>query len=264
MSDYGFILEDMNFSYSSASTFHTCAYNFYLTYIEMEPREGNWFSDYGSHIHEVLEKYFRNELESYQLSDYYSENYDKNVTHNPPPYPNGMAQKYREQGQLFFDYFSFDKSLYDILIIEDMIKTEFKGIKLVVKPDLILKEKSTGKNILFDYKSSTPFLASGKRDKKKFEGYIKQLYLYKYFINKVQGIQIDKIILWFPRLDRMEEIEINEKEELKTIEWFTNTVKDILKEEEFKADTSNKYFCENLCSMFSKCRFANKTLTTWI
>ncbi len=254
MNDYGFILNEMFFSYSSISAFHTCKHNFYLTYIEAEPREGNWFSDYGSHIHEVLEKYFRNELESYQLSDYYRDNYDKNITHNPPPYPNGMSQKYREQGQLFFDYFYFDKSLYDILVIEDAIKTEFEGIKLVVKPDLILKEKSTGKNILFDYKSSTPFVKD-KRDKKKFEGYIKQLYLYKYFINKVQGIQIDKIILWFPRLDKMEEIEIDEVEELKTVEWFKNTIKDILNEKEFIGDTSNKYFCDQLCSMNQFCKY---------
>lgn len=255
MSNYGFILEDMYFSYSSISGFDTCKHQFFLTYINAEERGQNFYSQYGSHIHDVLEKYFKGELKSYQLSDYYSENYDKSVTLNPPAFQKNVNETYREKGQVFFDYFSFDKDLYDVVLIEGSLKVEIDGVKLVVKPDLILKEKSTGKHVLFDYKSSNGFLTSGKRDNKKFTGYIKQMYLYKHYIKKVMDIDIEDIVLWFPRYDRMEHIEIDIKEETKTVEWFQNTIKNILNEEDFVANTSNAFFCNSLCSVSSACSF---------
>jgi hypothetical protein len=256
MSDYGFILDEMKFSFSSLSSFETCPYMFYLTYIQAEERLGNFFSDYGSFIHSILEKYFRGELTTEQLSSYYQENYYLEVVQSPPPYPKGMADNYRNAGQSFFDYFYFDKDKYNILGIEDYVNSKIDVSNIVFKPDLILQDKETKENILVDYKTSNPY-TNGKLVKKKFAEYEKQMYIYTYFIRKEQNIKIDKMRIWFVRSDKFEEIIWNEENENKAIEWAREQIKKIMAEKDFVANNRNQFFCQNLCSTSSACKFKN-------
>ena len=154
MSDYSFIIDGVRFSYSSVSTFETCPYAFKLTYIDVLPRLNNFFAEYGSFTHECLEKYFNGELELFELSQYYMENYDAFVTSISPV---GLEARYKEQGQAFFDNFSVDRNDYEILVIEDKIDFTVKDVLFVAKPDLVLRNKKTQKTGLYDYKTSVPF-----------------------------------------------------------------------------------------------------------
>lgn len=261
MSSYDFIIDNIRFSYSSTSTFGNCAYGYKLTYIDAMPRENNFYAEYGTLIHECLEKYFSGELEMYDLSKYYEDNYNLVVKTPPPPNPPGMNERYKKEGSLFFDLFYFDKSDYEILLVEDKIDFNLTdSIKFVAKPDLVLKEKATGKIILYDYKTSAPFRIdkrNGKEivDNKKIDGYYTQMFTYTYALRNYKDMPIDEITLWFPRMDRKVSIPWSLERENQAISWIEETINKIKDEEDFKYNNSNSYFCNNLCSVKTFCEY---------
>ena len=261
MTTYDFIIEGIRFSYSSVSTFDTCPYSFKLIYIDAIPRGvGNFFSQYGSFVHECFEKFFMDKLESYELSDYYMDNYNDKVTMPPPPNPPGMAEKYKEQGLTFFNNFSFPREDYEVIAVENRIDFEMDGIMLVAKPDLIIRNIKTQKVSLFDYKTATPYRIDKRSgaeiaDASRIAGYHKQLYIYTYAIRNHMGIPIDEITLWYPRLNKVVTEVWNQAEEDSAIKWLTDAINKIRTEEDFPYNNSNNYFCGNLCNAKSFCEY---------
>lgn len=253
MSDYDFILDSLNFSYSGVSTYETCPYSFYLTYIEAAERGNNFFGEFGTFCHDLLEKYFKGELESFEFGKYYEENYFKTVVSPPPPFIKDAVQNYYDKGFEFFSNFDFDKSDYEILLAEEYVKTEFENINITVKPDLILKDKD-GKVILVDFKTANAY-KNGKLDKSKMKGYLRQFYLYTYFLNKVKNIKIDEIHVWFITVGKTEIIKCDDDEMNSIVKWFVDSVRSIYKDGEFKANTSNPFFCNFLCSVSNSCQY---------
>jgi hypothetical protein len=191
MSEYDFILDNMKWSYSSANSYETCKGGFKLTYIDIEDRINNAFSDYGNLVHETLEKYFKDELKEDELLAYYEDNFDNFVENAFPVYPPGMRENYYKAGVGFFGNFKFDKELYDLIFIEDFINAEYHGIKLSVKPDLIIREKATGDCFLVDYKTAK--MKSGKQYKDQIEEYKRQFLLYVRFLWTERDIEIKKL-----------------------------------------------------------------------
>lgn len=253
--DFSFILDNMKFSYSSASSYMTCPYGFRLTYIDAEERINNAFSDFGNLVHHTLELYFKGELETWDLSKYYQEHYSEYLQNPFPPYPDGMADNYYSAGLQYFENFDFDKSLYEVISIEDAIHTKYQDINLIIKPDLILKEKSTGEYHLIDYKTAK--LKSGKNKIKQIEEYKKQFYLYCVFLWLERDIKIDKIKIWFIRDGAEEVIDVDPTVAQSTLEWFVDTVNKIKAEEDWNHNNTkeNNYFCQNICSVRMKCNF---------
>jgi hypothetical protein len=255
VTDYDFILDSLKYSFSSANSYETCKHGFRLTYIEAEERIKNAFSDYGNLIHKTLEKYFTSELEVWDLLDYYINNFGEFVQTDFPPYPAGMRDNYYQSGLEFFDNFEFDKSKYEIIFIEEPIESEYHGIKLIVKPDLILKEIETGKYILIDYKTAK--IKSGKNKIKQLEDYKKQFYLYCQFLWLEKNIKIDEIHIWFIRDKVKEVIVVDPIVAQNTLDWFEDTIHKIKQETEWSPNNTkeNAYFCSQICSVRSVCKF---------
>jgi len=253
-----FILGGKTWSYSSVSSYETCPYGFRLSYIAMEERQGNFFSDFGLFIHKILELYFTNELELDDLLDYYEENYYDSMYYNAPRYPANMAENYRSAGRKYFENFKFDKTLYDIVAVEDTIFSTHNGIKLVTKPDLILKEKSTGKYSLVDFKTAR-LKPNGKQRDTQIAQYMRQFLLYCYFFWVEKDIQINNIEIWFIRNNQIIIKDIDPMQVAETMEWFTGTIDNILNEENWDPNLSkkNKYFCSEICSFRNCCQYNN-------
>jgi len=246
-------INKIRFSFSGLSSFENCKKAWSLTYLDGKERKGNFFSDYGSFCHLILEKYFREELEIFELSDYYAKFYDENVVHPAPPFIKTDA--YYKQGWEFFENLEFNRDDYEVLIIEDKIDVDLSEYNLVVKPDLVLKHKETGKIILLDYKTSiiSKDGKSTKKDKAKLETYRMQMILYAIHL-KSKGIQVNEVVLWFIRQKENKEYSfiIAENDEVKVNNWVENTIKSIKIEEEFPAKI-DKFFCENLCGVRDAC-----------
>lgn len=260
MSSYDFIVDNICFSYSSVSTFETCPYSFKLAYIDIVPRENNFFAEYGTLIHKCIEKYFTKEIDLFELPRYYNEKYDEIVKSFAPPSSVDLGARYRDQGQFFFENFSLTRDDYEVLQTEDKIDFELHGLSVTARPDLVLQEKKTRKNILFDYKTSAPFKTdkrNGKEttDNKKLDGYYKQMYLYAYALKNYRNIKIDKITLLFTRPERLVTVKWNLKDEKMALNWFLETVQKIKKSEEFPFDNSSPYFCSHICGVRNSCEY---------
>ena len=256
MGDYDFIIDNITFSFSNLSSFNICKYGWKLNYIEGEGKERGFFSDFGLFVHKIHEMYFKDELKQEDMAKYYEKNYIFEVVAYPPPYPKGMGENYYESGFNYFRQFSFDKSKYEVVSVEDVINSNHKKNKLVVKPDLVIKEISTGKHILVDYKTSKKPLSLKKEDNK-ILNYKKQMELYSQFLWKEKQIEISEVQIWFIRDCFIYSFPLDLNRVMLTLEWFDDTIKDIKNEEEWTPNNTkeNKYFCNNICSVRSVCEY---------
>jgi CRISPR/Cas system-associated exonuclease Cas4 (RecB family) len=246
----------MTFSYSNASTFETCPMAWKLTYIDKSERQNNAFSDFGNLGHDILEKFFTGKLEIFEMLSYYVNHYNEYVKSIfPITFGKDLAPIYYNQGYKFFENFDFDKDKYEVLETETFTITKINDINITTKPDMLLKEKETGKIILLDYKSSNPYNAGHKLIKSKVEGYKKQLNLYASILWEKRQIKVDEEWLWFFRTGGIEKFPINLSEASNDMMWFLDTIEKIKKEENFPPNTSkeNKWFCQNLCGVSESC-----------
>lgn len=260
MSTHDFIVDNIRFSYSSASTFSTCPYSWKLTYLDALPRENNFYAEFGTLVHECFEKFFNKELEAFELSNHYATRYSEIVKSNPSTVGFALTEKYKEQGFNFFNNFSFELNKYDVILVEGKIEFDLNGAMFVAKPDLVLRDKETKKNILYDYKTSAPIRIDKRTnkeivDKSKIEGYYKQMYTYTYALREHMSTPIDSIRLLFPRLDRIIETPWSKEKEDSSIEWISDIIGNIKSSEEFPYNNSNNYFCNNLCSVRKFCEY---------
>jgi len=261
MSGLDFIIENIRFSYSSITTYETCPYSFKLTYIDKCDRIDNFYGQYGNLIHDTMYQFFAGNLDTFELSGYFRDNYVERMSAIPPSYPAGMEEKYKESALEFFDNFEFDKSKFDILLNEEKVEFEFdEGFMFVGKPDLVLFDKEKGNFLLVDYKTSAPYKIDKRNnretaDKKKLDGYYKQMYIYTYALRNYKFIPIDNIVLWFTRPSRKVSIKWNESEEENSVEWLHKIINKIKVDEKFIYNNSNAYFCNQLCSVRESCEF---------
>lgn len=255
MGKYDFIIDNIVFSFSGASSFNTCPYGYKLAYIDGEERVDNFYSDYGKFIHLILEKYFKDELSQEQLYDFYIDNYFENVKCPPPAYPANISETYYADGKNFFKDFIFDKSKYKIISIEDSINSTHKNFSLIVKPDLILKNLESGKYILVDYKTSK--YKKSKVEDKKITEYKKQMAIYAQFLYKERQIEISEIQIWFIRTKDIYSYPLDLVQTMLTMEWFSDTIQKIKIEKEWRPNNTkeNSYFCNNLCGVRNACKY---------
>lgn len=187
------------------------------------------------------------------MSDYYRDNYDRMVVSPAPPFI--RTDTYFKQGWEFFENFEFNRDDYEVLVIEDKIDVDLSEFNLVVKPDLVLKDKKTGKVILLDYKTSIIEKKGkiAKKDREKLDGYKRQMTMYAKYL-KTKGVVIDEAWLWFVRQEdnKIYKFVINTIDEAEVTKWIVGTVHLIKAEEEFPP-TINNFFCGELCSVSSFC-----------
>lgn len=252
-------IKEMMWSYSRVSAFNTCKYMWMLQYLDKKEGEQNFFSLYGLFHHDMMEKFWEGRIDTWDLSSYYEKNYYKEVTLNPPPFLEryNFASRSYNYGKRFYDDFSWNKDDFDVLGNEDTIKSEYKGYKITVRPDTLVRHKPTEEIWLIDYKTSSAFDKKGVVKKDKIEPYKKQLSLYAHFIEKEQGHKVDKIVIVFPKyfLGKTIFIDYNKSMAKEVLDdWFLETIHLIEEESDFEP-TLNEFFCNNLCSVRKHCQY---------
>lgn len=262
MSKYDVITRNIRFSYSSLSSFNTCRFAWKLKYIDrIQPRESNFFAEYGTLVHDTMEQFFSKKLSAFELSQFFKDNYYLKVTTPPPAFSTGIVESYLADAIEFFDNFQLDTDKYDIINVEGRIDGEIEGVLFTGRPDLVLKDKENKDVMLVDYKTAKPFYVTKagveQVDHVKMDNYLRQMYIYTYLLknNEPAFADINKIVLWFTRSNRKYTFDWNEKEEQKAIEWVKKTAQSIWKEESFRADLTNEYFCNNLCDVRMHCPY---------
>ena len=114
---------------------------FYLTYITKKFKIQNAFSQWGSFGHSILEKYYKGELELFELSEIYEDGYDENVNLKfPDNVYVDLNETYRAAGKKYFDNFEDDFSDYEVIGVEQKIEVTIGKYKFIGYIDLILKD----------------------------------------------------------------------------------------------------------------------------
>lgn len=248
-------VSDMRWSVTSVSSFLNCNYYFALHYIDKLPTADNFFAQFGRVVHEILEDYWHGSILSFQMADAFLKKYQKTVTLPPPGFMKNVNDSY--VGKITEYFKTFDRELSDIEMLssEKAIESTYMGYPIIIIPDFLFKNEN-GSTVLMDFKTSTPFYKTGTPNKKKMQPYERQLQIYAYFVQKELGIKIDVCKILFPRAEGREYgVNISENKIQESLDWLQNGIEKIMDTDTFEPNTSDKFFCQNLCSQRDNCPF---------
>lgn len=242
----------MTWSYSRISSFCQCPYEFYLRYIENNKSEENFFGQYGSFIHKILEKYAKGELSIFELSKYYEDNFDLEITCDAPYSMGDLRQAYFEKGLDYLDNIDLILDEYEVLGVEKKVSFSIDGYSFIGFIDLLLKDKTSGKILIIDHKSrALKFKKNGelsKTDSPAFEGFKRQLYLYSKGIIDEYKIAPSKLCWNMFKERKWISTDFHQDEYEQALQWAKWTIDMIKLEDEWKPNPEF-YYCKYLCGM---------------
>lgn len=250
ITDTSFIIDTMEWSFSRLNSFYNCPYEWKLHYIDCNKSESGFFSEYGSLLHSILEKYAKGELSLFELNQYYEENFNEAIPHDAPPnnYVD-LRQSYYDKGLDYLDNIDLDFDSYEILGVEKKIEFELFGKKFIGFIDLLVKDKSTGEIIIIDHKSaSIKIFKNGnisKSDQAHFLEFKRQLYLYSIPIIEEYG-KVSKLKWNMFKDKKWIEIPWKQEEYDEAIQWAKDTLELIEKETNWPPNPDS-YYCRYLC-----------------
>lgn len=253
MNEDRFVIDTMVWSFSRLSFYHQCSYGFYLKYVQCNKGEPNFFGQFGSLIHSILEKYVKGELSLFEISHYYEENFYNIVTCDAPKNNYiDIKRSYYEKGLNYLDNIDLILDGYEILGVEKEIRFIIGGYEMIGYIDLLLRDKETQEIIVLDHKSrSVKFKKNGdisKTEEEHILGFKRQLYLYSIAIIEEYGVK-PKYLRWNLFKDRnWLSVEFNDNEFEDAKKWAEDTVKQIEQETRWLPNPS-QYYCHNICDM---------------
>ena len=232
-------LQDKVWSYSSLKLYEQCPYAFYLHYVEDVEDKPNAFSQHGSFVHNLLQRYFEGELAAFELSDVYEEQYDLWVTERFPFFT--MYKAFYEKTLTYLE--NFDGIGGKIVGVEQELTAEIGGYKFIGYADLIIRDEHG--LVIIDHKSHGKW-----KSKKERADYLRQLYLYAYCVKQKYGEFPYKLAFnMFRNPDKpMDEELFKEGDYTAAIDWFKAGVETILATTEWDCKV-DKFYCESLCKL---------------
>lgn len=249
MSNYEFLVEDMKFSFSRINSYYSCPYMWKLQYIDCQKGLSNSFADFGTHVHNILEKYADGEAEIYELCPLYQEGYNKAV---PLPFPPNkyvnLADSYYNSGLEYLRNFEGFGD-FEIVEAEKALEFEIDGYKITGYIDLLLKDKD-GNFHIFDHKSS----AVKSKTSEKAQEYWKQMYLYSIGIFDEFKVYPKQLHINAFRENKIYTIDFDESEIDKVKKWVIDTIDALKKETKFMPN-SDHFFCNFICNFRGTCEF---------
>ena len=119
-----FIISSMIWSFSRLNAFYHCPYEWKRNYIDCEQGEDNFYSEFGSLCHSILERYFKSKITVIEISQVYEREFDKFVIHPTFSSKEDLKEVYYQDGLEYFNNIDFPFDKYDILGVES--KRTFK------------------------------------------------------------------------------------------------------------------------------------------
>ena len=170
------------YSFSRLSTYHTCQYEYYKTYIERKKGIGNCYSEIGNFIHDYIEKVYRNTIED---TENFQEKFKTKMAELEildMDFPNEVIKNSFSKDMKHFTA-NFKKMDGDFTT-EKMFVVEIDGHYLMGYIDAV--RHISNETHIIDWKTSSKF-TSGKLLKAG-----RQLVLYKMALESLHDIKIDK------------------------------------------------------------------------
>lgn len=251
MEEMDFLLDSMTWSFSRLNSFYNCPYEWYLHYVQCNESENGFFSEYGSFMHKIIEKYAKGELSLFELNQYYEDNFHLEIPHDAPPnnYVD-IRQSYYDKGLEYLNNIDLDLEKYEVLGVEKEVKFKICDKDFVGYIDLLVRDKETGKIIIIDHKSkSLKILKNGKISKSDAECFLefrRQLYLYSIAIIQEYG-SVSELKWNMFKEQKWIEIPWKQEEYDEAIQWSKETLERIEKETLWLPNNQSYYYCHHLC-----------------
>lgn len=225
-----FILDGMRWSFSSVNTYNTCPQAFKLGYLDALPRQDNAFSDWGTFMHSIMERYFKGELEFYELSKVYVDGYGENVKCQFPPNRFcDLGQRYYDAGKTYLDNFEGLFEDYTVLGVEQRVQLDIDGRPFVGVIDLLLR--SPDGIVIVDHKSKGRWAS-----KNELHEYARQLYLYAIYVKQKYGVWPIKLIFHMIRDNgNLVQIDFSEDDADEAKQWFIDNIDKIYADVAFES-----------------------------
>lgn len=250
---YTNIIDEFTWSYSRVSQFESCPYGFFLKYIlHTESDRGQFFSEYGTFMHDILRRYFTGELRADELPDYYLTHFFTEVTGKASS--REVFNRYFTDGLLYLKSFSFPER--KILGVEEELRFDLDGVPFLGFSDLVSED---GEGIVAtDHKSRTLSPRSARKKPTKSDAeldrYLRQLYLYSKGVKEKFGEFPANLEFNCFRSGEL----IREPFDLKTYESVLDeekrTIEQIREEENWRPDI-DWFRCRYLCDVSSECDY---------
>lgn len=251
--DYSFLVDGMTWSYSRISAFEDCPYGFLLRYIKSTEVKPNFFTQYGSFIHDILRQYYSGELDISKLPEYYMLNFWLCVTKKAP------------SRKVFANYFS-----QGLNYLSDSVKTPDGSIVGVEKSvSFCIGDKAfvgfidlvtdcDGELVITDHKSRDlkPRTKGGKYTKSdaELDKYLRQLYLYAIPIEKEFG-RLPAALRFNCFRTGTEISQPFDKAKYKETQlWALDTIDKIRQEKQWKPNL-DWFKCKYLCGVSDQCEY---------
>lgn len=238
-------LRDKEWSYSALSLYNDCPASFKAHYIDELPKKSNAFAEYGGFVHNILNRFFRGELEDFELASIYRKHYAENVVSEFPFLgKTNLSEMYYMQGhEYLLNFKGFDG--YEAVGSEIEFHTTIAGKRFIGFIDLLLKD-AEGNYIIVDHKSKNKF-----KSKKERSEYLRQLYLYSVWVKEEYGKYPTE--LWFNmfrgKIDKNKFVEDNLK---KALIWAEFTL-DMIDFDATWQKSGDYFYCRNLCDVRDYC-----------
>lgn len=251
-------IKDMVWSFSRLDSFATCPYEWHLHYIDDNTSEGGFFSDFGTLVHEILQKIYEDNISVWDAQQWYEENYSYIVLHDAPPnnYVD-LNEKYYNDGFEYFGNIAPLEDKYEILGVEKQVNFKVGRNQFIGYIDLLLKDRETGDIIIRDHKTATlKFKKNGeisKTDAEHFESFKRQLYLYSKPVIE-QYKHVDYLEWNMVRMNELIRIPFDQNEYKAALKWATDRIKEI-KKETLWLPNKDEFYCRNLCGMREICEY---------
>lgn len=248
----------MTWSFSRLNSFYGCKLEWKLHYLDCNRSENSFFGQFGSFVHKILEMYAKEELSLFELSMYYQEHFDEEIT-IPAPYNKhtDLRQSYYEKGLDYLDNIDLILDDYEVLGVEKEVRFTIGGYDFVGYIDLLLRDKNTSEIIILDHKSaSIKILKSGKvskTDQSHFLEFQRQLYLYSKPVIEEYGKVA--FLEWNLFKDKNHiRIPWNKDDYEAALKWAEETIKLIGHEVNWEPNV-DWFYCKTLCGQKAHCEY---------
>lgn len=250
---------DFRWSFTKLSSFKSCPMSFYLEYVCNPSRDEeipNFFAQYGSCAHKILEEYFKGSLPQFLLADEWTRRYPEEVIVPPPPFPAGYGEKAFAAGLKYFESFDGFGDEWEIVSVEKKFVLNIDGHRVVGIADLVLRNKETGEYWVIDHKSKSK--SSMRKD---LDMYRHQLYLYAMWVKEEYGVYPTKLSFNLFKENMMVDETFTEDALEETRRWILDTIREIEICDTFEdwktpiklGETKEPYVCRNICGVNVSC-----------
>jgi len=208
-------------------------------------------------VHEIIEKYFKRELELFELSEYYEDLFDEYVKIDFPhcETKNGvidLRQRYYDDGLTFLENFD-GLPQYEVLGVEEDFTIRFLGKeKIHGFIDLVLRDKY-GKIVIIDHKSHKF------KSKAEVNKYAHQPFLYSLHIKQKYGQFPDRVAFNAFRQQEYIKLQFSEEQLNEALAWAKTNIgairncTDFSPRFNYKQKKESMYFCDNICGFRESC-----------